>query len=248
MKEPTESLYLSRLQLDGSLRQVRAEVAHPYEMHRTLMRGFPAAPADARKASGVLFRPEPDEQVGVVTVYVQSAVKPDWALLRTFDYLLAEPEPPKDLMCAYGRLRTRQVLRFRLRANPTKRIARPLDGNEAIVGKRVALCCEEEQTAWLERKAREREKGCPGGFELLMREVWEENGERRELACVNLCSEGKHTGRKKEHRLTHLGVRFDGLLRITDADAFRETLIRGIGPGKAFGFGLLSVAPVREGG
>ena len=44
--------------------------------------------------------------------------------------------------------------------------------------------------------------------------------------------------------MTHLAVRFDGLLRVTDAGDFRETLICGIGPGKAYGFGLLSIAPV----
>jgi len=36
----------------------------------------------------------------------------------------------------------------------------------------------------------------------------------------------------------------DGLLRIVDADAFRAAVIAGIGPGQAFGFGLLSFAPV----
>ena len=45
--------------------------------------------------------------------------------------------------------------------------------------------------------------------------------------------------------MTHSSVLFDGLLRVTDTDAFLRTLVRGIGPGKAFGFGLLSVAPVR---
>ena len=39
-------------------------------------------------------------------------------------------------------------------------------------------------------------------------------------------------------------VRYDGILEITDPDKFRNTLLCGIGPGKAFGFGLLSVAPV----
>jgi CRISPR system Cascade subunit CasE len=44
--------------------------------------------------------------------------------------------------------------------------------------------------------------------------------------------------------MTQLTVRYDGLLRITDPDAFRETLIRGIGPAKAFGCGLMLVKRV----
>jgi CRISPR system Cascade subunit CasE len=34
------------------------------------------------------------------------------------------------------------------------------------------------------------------------------------------------------------------LLEITDAERFRAALAAGIGPAKAYGFGLLSVAPV----
>jgi CRISPR system Cascade subunit CasE len=44
------------------------------------------------------------------------------------------------------------------------------------------------------------------------------------------------TGRRRS-------VRYDGTLAVTDPALFRETIIRGIGSGKAFGFGLLSVAP-----
>ena len=50
----------------------------------------------------------------------------------------------------------------------------------------------------------------------------------------------------ESYKMTHLAVRFDGFLRVTDAGAFRETLTRGIGSGKAYGFGLLSVAPVNS--
>jgi CRISPR-associated protein Cas6/Cse3/CasE subtype I-E len=37
-------------------------------------------------------------------------------------------------------------------------------------------------------------------------------------------------------------VRFDGVLVVTDLDRFTKAVAAGIGPFKAFGFGLLSVA------
>jgi CRISPR-associated protein, Cse3 family len=41
----------------------------------------------------------------------------------------------------------------------------------------------------------------------------------------------------------HIGaVLFTGYLKVTDADRFRTALEHGIGSGKAFGFGLLSIA------
>ena len=41
---------------------------------------------------------------------------------------------------------------------------------------------------------------------------------------------------------THVCVDFEGLLQVTDPAAFAEAWRAGIGPAKAFGFGLLSLA------
>jgi CRISPR system Cascade subunit CasE len=40
----------------------------------------------------------------------------------------------------------------------------------------------------------------------------------------------------------HQAVTFDGLLRVTDPEALLAALAGGIGSGKGFGFGLLSLA------
>jgi CRISPR system Cascade subunit CasE len=255
--ESNGHLYLSRLVLDLNCRQVWSELAHPYEMHRTLMRAFPQLPpqekTNAREKYGVLFRADVEDYSHRVVVYVQSVVKPCWSFLDGVEgYLLADAEPPnpgcKSIERAYGKLRAGQVLAFRLRANPTKRIWKVAAGEEALKGKRVGLLREEEQVAWLVQKSLERERGKPGGFEIVMKEIPDRNGNIRQIPQVTACCEGKQTGRKlqdtRKHAITHLAVRFDGLLRITDADAFRDTLAKGIGPAKAFGFGLLSVAAV----
>lgn len=244
-------LYLSRLVLNPRSRQVRSELAHPYEMHRTLMRAFSKAidNAEARQKFGILFRVEADGLGGVPKVYVQSLIEPDWSSLhRLGDYLCKDAAMPgaswKDIMPAYQNLHDGQTLRFRLRANPTKRIAKQ---DDPMKGKRVELIRENDQLDWLIRKGLERERGIAGGFELLMKEVEDRTGEIRKIPRVNVCSEGKHKGRKRDamggYVTTHLAVLFEGLLRVTDSKAFLETLVRGIGSGKAFGFGLLSVAP-----
>lgn len=44
MSEVSAPLYLSRLILDLNCRQVRSEIAQPYEMHRTLMHAFDGHP------------------------------------------------------------------------------------------------------------------------------------------------------------------------------------------------------------
>ena len=249
----TTQLYLSRLLLNPCSRQVRSELAQPYEMHRTLMRGFPEANeperVSARERFGVLFRAEVDDLGDAVTVLVQSRVEPDWSILDVLpDYLCLDtmrPNPScKDIMPVCRNLYPQQVLRFRLRANPTKRIAKK---DDPLSGKRVELNREEDQIAWLIRKGREREKDQPGGFELVVKEAANTPGEILQVPRVNVCPEGKQQSRKRDgaggHATTHLAVLFEGLLRVTDRQAFLATLIHGIGPGKAFGFGLLSVAP-----
>lgn len=252
-------MFLSRLILNPRSRQVWSELAHPYEMHRTLMHAFENYPLEeeenARAKSGVLFRTDVDDCRNRVIVYVQSTVEPDWSFLDTFrDYLLTGTDKPnpacKDVAGAYQQLRAGQVLSFRLRANPTKRIARVSKGDSELKGKRVGLLREEEQIAWLIRKGQKREIGKPGGFEILMKDVAAPSGEVLQAPLVSVRREGKQRGRKKEnghsHKTTHLSVLFDGLLRITDVNDFRETLARGIGSAKAYGFGLLSISPTGD--
>lgn len=249
---PSAALYLSRLLLNPHSKQVMSELAQSYEMHRTLMRAFPAvkdaSSKKAREEFGVLFRAEVDEVRNVAKVYVQSCVEPDWSFLaRSSDYLCARAVASacdyKDVMPAYQKIQNGQIFAFRLRANPTKRIAKK---DDPLKGKRVELQREEEQLDWLIRKGKEREKDVSGGFEILMKEVKDLQGEIRLVPRVKVCAEGRQVGRKKtdncKYATTHFAVSFDGLLRVTDSKAFFETLTRGIGGGKAFGFGLLSIS------
>ncbi|MBI2864067.1 MAG: type I-E CRISPR-associated protein Cas6/Cse3/CasE [Chloroflexi bacterium] len=247
------NLYLSRLVLNPRSRRVMSEMAHPYEMHRTLMCAFPEATdkekAKAREEFGVLFRADVDDRKPEIKVYVQSRLVPNWSFLDGLDdYLAANAEmpDPKPIMQAYQKLRNGQILAFSLRANPTKRIAK--DGDK-LKGKRVELQSEQEQIDWLIRKGQGREEGAPGGFELVMKEVEDADGALSLIPCVDVRPEGKQKGYKRDgeqrQTTTHLAVLFEGLLRVTDTDAFLETIRQGIGPAKAYGFGLLSIAPHR---
>jgi CRISPR system Cascade subunit CasE len=233
-----------------------AEMAQPYEMHRTLMRAFPnvtdKTSAEARRKLGVLFRADVDEKQDVIKVYVQSLVEPDWSFLDNIaNYMYTNAEMPgyehKDIMPALHKIQKEQVFSFRLRANPTKRVAKD---DDPLKGKRVELRREEEQIEWLIRKGQITANGNIGGFDLLVRNVRDSNGAEHLVPRLRICSEGRQKGRKRDVKFatTHFAVLFEGLLRVTDAKSFRETIVRGIGPGKAFGFGLLSIAPVPSAG
>ena len=46
--------------------------------------------------------------------------------------------------------------------------------------------------------------------------------------------------------MTLLTVTYEGVLEVTDAAAFREALTNGIGRGKAYGMGMMTVMRIRE--
>ncbi|MEM4409317.1 MAG: type I-E CRISPR-associated protein Cas6/Cse3/CasE, partial [Candidatus Caldarchaeum sp.] len=87
-------------------------------------------------------------------------------------------------------------------------------------GPRRLLLTEEEKVEWLKRKG-------------------EENGFRI-LQCV--LTDFRVDILKKDAPAVNVGAtQFDGILEVTDPDAFHRALISGIGTQKGFGFGLLSI-------
>lgn len=235
------TMFLSRLILNPRHNRTQSELAHPYEMHRTICKAWESIDSER-----ILWRAESDQPKSV-NVLVQSLTAPDWSRLQSQKGYLMGIDGPKQV--DFTGLQSGQVLRFRLRANPTKRIHQVTKGSEDLKGKRVGLLRESEQIDWLMRKGMEREKGAPGGFEILTKEVRGNGGDSTAIPRLEIRNEGKVSGLKRKennrHRMTHLAVRFDGLLRVTDTDAFRETLRCGIGTAKSFGFGLLSIALVK---
>ena len=220
-------MYLSRLLLNPRSRQVQREIGDPYQLHRTIMSAFPTTLPAAER---VLHRLDSNSQTGQVTLLVQSQTTPDWQALNIKDYLLpADPfndlENPavKELLLTF---KAGQQLRFRLRANPVKRLFRDLPEHNLKKGQRIGLFQEKDQQEWLKDKGNEN-----GGFMVV---------------AVTIRNEGFSGGwTKEQHKLKHFAVCFDGILQVTNPDQFQETLCNGIGSGKAFGFGLLSVAPAR---
>ncbi|TLM98575.1 type I-E CRISPR-associated protein Cas6/Cse3/CasE [bacterium] len=208
-------MYLSQLILDPRSRSVINNLADPYQLHRTLMGAFPET---LPKGERVLYRVEQQRKIPYLSVLVQSGTLPDWRYLSERGYLLL-PASVKtfDLHPSTG-----HIFRFRLLANPTKRLKSSDDAN----GPRVGLVRSEEQCAWLERKAGQ------NGFCVL---------EVQTLKTVQ--PDAVKREKNKVHHIHCEAVRFDGLLQVVNPELFKVGLVCGIGSGKGFGFGLLSLAP-----
>ena len=208
-------MYLSRLLLDPANRQVISEISNRYELHRTLSAQFKDK---KREDIGLLYRlEEPDlYEFTPLTLLVQTLIEPNWEKLYQTGYLVQKAETK----LYKPTFEPGEVFYFRLLANPTVR-----RGKGDFAGKRVELRLDEEREAWLARK------GEKGGFTL--------RGMRsKDLGKIS----SYHFIDGKKQTLTHQAVLYDGVLEVQAVEQFMTSLQKGIGPAKAFGFGLLSLA------
>jgi CRISPR system Cascade subunit CasE len=234
-------MYLARGVLNPASRDVQRDLADPVHLHRTLMKLFPDGVGDSpRKALGVLHRVDEDRRRGQIVLFVQSIERPDLSALPPGYFAAASDDLDLALSGEDGRPRIRSVAEerqgiadgdrfiFRLRANTTKKIlTKSLADGAKQNGKRVPVRGDEARLGWLTRHAG------VGGFR---------------LHDVRIAELPATSGRGKHARVTLAGCLFEGSLVVTDAAAFRSALSRGVGPGKAFGFGLLSVLRASEPG
>jgi CRISPR system Cascade subunit CasE len=150
----------------------------------------------------------------LLIVSPSEATRPDWCPPESW-----QSKPIPETYFA----RRRYV--FQLCANPTKKVAkRGPDGELTKNGRRVPLSTREEFVGWISRK------GEQGGFGV--------NDE-----TLQAFSRGREYFEKHGMRGLHSAVEFQGVLNVTESAKFHETFTRGIGSAKAFGFGLLIIAP-----
>lgn len=195
-----------------------AQAQNPYQLHQALWRLFPGFEDADRE---FLFRVEQLQKGIGAQVLMQSAMQPQSseqspALLAQREYVL--------------NVQNGQRLRFRLRANPIKTIKDSSKGTVEKKGKtftktvRVPLLHEEQQQAWLERKLQ--------AFATLETLIVQPEP----VLYFRKTKEGR-SGKIQT-------VMFDGILMVTDAQDFNYQITKGIGPAKAFGCGLLSLARI----
>jgi CRISPR system Cascade subunit CasE len=143
--------------------------------------------------------------------------RPDWCPTHCFQTKIIP-----DAFFSHGHYRSS------LLANPTKKVRSDKAGSRKKNGRRVPLGKREDLVAWMQRETQ------AGGF-------------RFDPATLRTIPRGREYFHKPGAHGLHAAVEFQGILEVTDAALFRETVRRGLGSAKAFGFGLLVVAPISAG-
>ncbi|MEU4413343.1 type I-E CRISPR-associated protein Cas6/Cse3/CasE [Nocardia salmonicida] len=210
------TLWLTRIQLNLRDRTVRRDLANAVDLHRTMMSMMPDDLGDnARQQTGLLYRL--DETPIATQLLIQSQHAPNLTALPT----------------GYGEAATRSLdqlldsltagaqVRYRLVGNPTKRTPR---GHERP-GKILALHGPDADQWWVQR------------------------AHNSGLAVNTLSATALADIRGRKDRATsqvrHAATRFDGTATIADVPELRNAITRGIGRGKSYGCGLLSLVAHR---
>jgi CRISPR system Cascade subunit CasE len=185
--------------------------------------------AAPRASLGVLHRLELVGDGRRVVLLVQSREQPDSArwVPDVLDPLAGgDAASTTSLAPVLASLVEGQTLRFRLRANPTRKIdTKTREDGKRRNGRRVPVRGDDLRTAWLTRQL------AAHGMNVL-------EGFRQR-------PDGTQRGRVGKSTRTHEAHFFDGLVEIVDAALARAAVEQGIGPAKAYGFGLLSIAAAR---
>lgn len=120
--------------------------------------------------------------------------------------------------------------RFRLTANPTKSISNQKNEKR---GKVVAHVTTDFQKKWFVEKSKK------NGFS-----VTENSFDIVESRQIRFYKKEEDNGKIVTRKVSIFSVTYEGVLEITDANLFKNALIYGIGRGKAYGMGLLTVIRV----
>lgn len=212
-------MYLTRMKLDMSRRETILALATPERLHGAIERSF-AGPRRRR-----LWRV--DEWKGGVYLLLLSEEEPDLAAAcAQFSAPNADWET-KNYDPLLRRVEAGTLWRFRLCANPTYSVP----GAHGVRGRVCAHTTIEYQRQWLMQQAEKH------GFSV----------REGEFDVVN--AQWRHFRKGAAgHKVSLLGVTYEGLLRVTDAEAFCTALCQGIGREKAYGMGLMTLMRPSEAG
>lgn len=247
--------YLSKIPINPRRRSAVRLLANPHAIHAAIQAGIAAQPINER----LLWRLETaNPHQPILLVLTQST--PDWhhlvdqagwpdsphgqALTRSYTPLLAQ--------LAVGR-----EFAFRVTASPVHNTKTPdkltaaqqaaieSDPDKRRRGFRLGHRTTAQQLGWfLQRTPR-------AGFTIPQTPTSstapQTDADHPPTHDVIISARNTQRFRKKpsnKHPVVLTTATFEGRLRITDTEAIRHTLLNGLGPGKAYGCGLLTLAPL----
>ncbi|MEY9212257.1 type I-E CRISPR-associated protein Cas6/Cse3/CasE [Thermobifida halotolerans] len=226
--------WLTKIVPDLRHSQARTDLRTAGNLHRKLIR-LSADLGEERVAnpsqrSGLLFRVEETRAGLHLLVQSRSPLRLDRLGPGYHDVQARDLDP------FLARLEKGGHVRYRIVASPTKRLGRS-EQNTRRLGLKEAPPKPKEYTRPL--------RGAEADEWWHIRAA--ANGLELRSAYAHALDDARDPGTAhRSRRIRHPAVRFEGSAVVTDVDAVRAAVLNGIGRGKSYGCGLLSLALVEE--
>jgi CRISPR system Cascade subunit CasE len=232
-------MFLTRFRINTARMGARRLLTSPQSLHAAVMASFADRPDHQGGGPRVLWRLDQQSRSQVL-LYIVSPDRPDLThLVEQAGWPTTGGWQTKPYAPFLARLAADDTWTFRLTANPVHSIRR----HAAEPTKRTVHVTPRHQLDWLLKRQTdagfavvEHLESRPNGLDGTWHEVVVHN--RRDLAFGK---RNESDDRAHKVKLTH--VTYDGRLRVLDPDALRRTLTFGLGKAKAYGCGLMTLAP-----
>lgn len=223
-------MFLSRIDLNPQRRATRKFVANPRAMHAAVESSFPPGTKGRH-----LWRIDPHDHA--LRLYIVSPSRPDLRHVQEQAGWDTAPGESTDYQRFLDGLMVGQQYAFALTANPVKSASTPTGR-----GKVVPLVGNAGQLAWFMDRAPK--WGIEPVYSKLDAGLDQTVGE---IPLVNIgrnshLAFGKTEADGTRITVTQRHVNYSGYVKVTDTTALASALVQGVGRGKAYGCGLLTLA------
>lgn len=253
-------MFLSQVQLNPARRDARRILTSPHVLHAAVLAAFPDP--SPRATGRVLWRldaPRPSQHPSHdrrTLLYVVSPEAPDFTHLAEQAGWPSRPDTQKvtPYDTTLNRVEGGQRYGFRLTANPVRSERVPAGGRGKVHGHVTTT----QQEQWLlDREER-------AGFRI---DSFEANAPQTDVdpldktasdasrvqasgavspeRAMRITDRRTLTFSRRETSVTLRVATFEGILTVTEPEAFVRTLSFGLGRAKGYGCGLMTIAPVR---
>lgn len=226
-------MYLSKVPLNPRRMQAQRLLNDRRALRAAVLAGLPdqPVPEPSTGQARILWRLDPDQPHQPIVLTV-TETRPDFThLVEQAGWPHAEaPFAVRDYTHLLDRLKEGQTYRFRLTANPAH--SPKLGESRQIRGKRLAHVTHAQQLSWLTDRV--------GGLGIHLPELVHGGG-----PDVLVTNRTKVSFRHTRGRVTLGMATYDGRLEVADPERLRRVLVGGVGPAKAYGCGLLTLAPTQ---
>ena len=246
--------YLSKIRINPMRNTGRDMLASPQTVHAMIQQGIAVQPVTER----TLWRWEPTNP-HQPHLLVLTETRPDWTHITEqagWTHADGEHFTIRDYQPLFAHLAIGREFAFKLTANPVQNTSAPVKPSPAQTerlttdakkrGQRLGHRTAAHQLAWLLKK----QEHCGFTIPESTLPTGEPGTKPVSVPNVRITARDSIRFRKgKEHRnpqITLSTATFEGVLAVTNTAALRTALLTGIGPAKAYGCGLLTLAPLPE--